>query len=132
MDYYEILQVSRTATDEEIKKAYQELARKHHPDKSSEIGSNEEFKRIDKAYKVLRDNAARKVYDSELFHKSKAHLIIHDTVSRNQFSYDEKEEIFYFECKCGSFYTLDDIDDSIKEDVIISCEECSLNIMVKN
>lgn len=131
MNYYEILRVSQQATKEELKKSYHELVRKYHPDKStSSTESNEEFLKIDKAYKVLTDKSARKIYDSEQFLKSTAHLIIHDTISRNQFSFDEEENIYHFQCKCGSYYVLENAD--IKEDVILSCDECSLNIMVKN
>lgn len=132
MNYYDILQVSHNATDEELKKAYQELVRKHHPDKSSDIESNNEFLKIDKAYKVLKDQTERKIYDSDLFQKSKSHLIIHGTVSRSEFSYDNDDKIYYFQCKCGSFYTLDIENVKNKEDLILSCDECSLNILVKN
>lgn len=132
MNYYDILRVSHNVTDEELKKAYQELVRKYHPDKSRDIESNAEFLKIDKAYKVLKDKVERKIYDSELFQKSKSHLIIHDTVARSQFSFDDEDEIYYFQCKCGSFYTLDNENLTNKEDVILSCDECSLNILVKN
>lgn len=52
MNYYEILQIPRTASDEEIKRAYQELVRKHHPDKSADA-NREQFQQIDRAYKVF-------------------------------------------------------------------------------
>ena len=54
-DYYEILNVSRDADQEEIKKAYRELARKYHPDKNpDDKESAEKFKEATEAYEVLR------------------------------------------------------------------------------
>ncbi len=59
-DYYKILGVSRTATDDEIKKAYRKLARVNHPDAG---GDEEKFKEINEAYEVLSDAKKRKLYD---------------------------------------------------------------------
>jgi curved DNA-binding protein len=59
-DYYKTLGVSRNATDEEIKKAYRKLARKHHPDAG---GDEAKFKEINEAYEVLSDKKKRQVYD---------------------------------------------------------------------
>jgi len=60
-DYYEILGVSRSASAEEIKKAYRKLAHKYHPDKSS--GDAERFKKINSAYQVLSHPEKRSQYD---------------------------------------------------------------------
>jgi molecular chaperone DnaJ len=59
-DYYDILGVSRTASADEIKKAFRKLARKHHPDAG---GTEEKFKEINEAYEVLSDAEKRKQYD---------------------------------------------------------------------
>ena len=63
-DYYEILGVSKTATTEEIKKAYRKLAAKYHPDKNpGDKHAEEMFKQINEAHSVLTDPEKRKLYD---------------------------------------------------------------------
>jgi curved DNA-binding protein len=63
-DYYETLGVARTATEEEIKKAFRKLARKHHPDVNpGDATAEEKFKKLNEAYEVLSDSEKRKKYD---------------------------------------------------------------------
>ena len=62
-DYYDILGVGRDATDKDIKRAYQKLARKFHPDVSQHADAEERFKEIGEAYNVLKDAEKRAAYD---------------------------------------------------------------------
>src|ERR1043165_6897843 len=63
-DYYEVLGVSRTATDQEIKSAYRRLAVKYHPDKNpNDADAEEKFKEAAEAYSVLSNDEQRKRYD---------------------------------------------------------------------
>lgn len=61
IDYYNILGVSKSSSDDEIKKAYRKLAHKYHPDKAG--GDETKFKEINAAYQVLSDKAKRAQYD---------------------------------------------------------------------
>lgn len=62
-DYYEVLGVSKNASESEIKSAYRKLARKHHPDIDKTAGATERFKEIGEAYQVLSDTQKRGAYD---------------------------------------------------------------------
>lgn len=62
-DYYETLGIKRTATAQEISKAYRALARKFHPDVNKEKGAEDKFKSLSEAYEVLKDPEKRKLYD---------------------------------------------------------------------
>lgn len=60
-DYYKILGVEQSASEEEIKKAYRRLAHQHHPDKNG--GNEQRFKEINEAYQILSDGEKRAQYD---------------------------------------------------------------------
>ncbi|MEG3438870.1 molecular chaperone DnaJ [Pannus brasiliensis CCIBt3594] len=63
VDYYDILGVSRDASKDDIKRAYRRLARKYHPDVNKEVGAEERFKEINRAYEVLSEPETRDRYD---------------------------------------------------------------------
>ena len=61
VDYYNILKISKSASDDEIKKSYKNLAKQHHPDTGGDANT---FRQISEAYQVLGDPAKRKNYDA--------------------------------------------------------------------
>jgi curved DNA-binding protein len=64
-DYYEILGIPRTATEDDVRKEYRKLARKHHPDiNPGDKSAEDKFKEINEAYEVLSDSDKRKRYDN--------------------------------------------------------------------
>lgn len=85
-DYYEILEVSKTASDDEIKRAYRKMAMKYHPDRNpGDAAAEEKFKEAAEAYDVLRDAEKRSRYDK----------FGHEGVSGNGFgSFSNSDDIF--------------------------------------
>ena len=61
MDYYDILGVSKSASDKELKSAYKKKSMEHHPDRTG--GSDEKFKEVNEAYQVLSNPEKRQMYD---------------------------------------------------------------------
>lgn len=62
-DFYEVLGVGKTASKDEIKKAYRKLSKKYHPDINKEPDADEKFKEVKEAYEVLSDDSKRSHYD---------------------------------------------------------------------
>lgn len=62
-DFYEVLGITKSATEAEIKSAYRKLARKHHPDVDKSPGAAEKFKELSEAYQVLSDPKKKQAYD---------------------------------------------------------------------
>lgn len=64
-DYYDVLGVAKTATADEIKKAYRKLAMKHHPDRNAgDAGAEDRFKEVKEAFEIVSDPAKREAYDA--------------------------------------------------------------------
>ncbi|KAL6436291.1 hypothetical protein ACFW04_004684 [Cataglyphis niger] len=72
VDYYKVLEVQRTVSSADIKKAYRKLALKWHPDKNPDNleEANRRFKEISEAYEVLSDDVKRRTYDQRLYQKA--------------------------------------------------------------
>ena len=85
-DYYKLLNISKNATNDDIKKAYRKLAIKWHPDKNNNSKESEEmFKKIAEAYSVLSDNNKRQQYDLRSHGSSDNGLV---------FDFDSAEQLF--------------------------------------
>jgi curved DNA-binding protein len=65
MNYYDILGVDKSATDEQIKNAYRQAAKKYHPDINKDPGADAKFKEISEAYEAIKDSDKRRQYDAE-------------------------------------------------------------------
>ncbi|XP_051945860.1 dnaJ homolog subfamily B member 12-like [Xyrauchen texanus] len=91
-DYYEILGVTKEASEDDLKKAYRKLALKFHPDKNHAPGATEAFKGIGNAYAVLSNPEKRKQY--EVYGEEKAHPSQHRTYHRNFEADISPEDLF--------------------------------------
>lgn len=109
VDYYSALELSRTATTQEVKQAYRKLALKWHPDKNLDRKDEAEkkFKEINEAYEVLSDEKKRKVYDQygkegleggakrrRHYHGRGTDMFEHDFTPFFQFSFRNPEDVF--------------------------------------
>ncbi|MCE5296158.1 MAG: molecular chaperone DnaJ [Euryarchaeota archaeon] len=95
-DYYEVLGLQRTASEEEIKKAYRQLARQYHPDVTKEDPkvAEEKFKEISEAYEVLIDAEKKKLYD-QYGHAGVSQQFKDGNFNWNDFSHaDDVRDIF--------------------------------------
>ena len=99
-DYYRALEISHTATAEEIKRAYRALARRFHPDASDEPNAAERFRKIQAAYEILGDQRQRGAYDRKrremgLLPTEDAALAWELTVSRQTLPCIKEEQVLY-------------------------------------
>lgn len=126
-DFYEILNCDLRASTEEIKKSYQRLILKHHPDKQEQ--NAEIFIRLNEAWNVLRDPDKRRAYDAEILQKKfNENRIVHEVVNLDgDFRFDPETNKYCRDCRCGGLFIVskEEISDSYLE-----CDECSLVIAV--
>lgn len=131
-NYYELLESDPTFTYDKLKENYQKLARKYHPDKSSEDNEeNDKFVEIDKAWKTLRDPELRSKYDAE---------ILNDRINKGQIIYARliKKDLNFinseakFDCRCGNSIIILEEYFTEADECQIDCEECSNSILISS
>lgn len=130
-DYYEILNSSEHSTFEDIKKSYQNLLLKHHPDKNENNQENENFFKLDRAWKVLRDTEMRQRYDAERAQQEFVEKpIVNEVLSRRDLTYN-KSGIYHQNCRCSGQYSIakDEIESTV-DNLYVSCSDCSLVIEI--
>lgn len=136
--YYDILQVPASANLNEIKNAYQKMARRLHPDKMTskkEAQSYEQtedaFLTLQKAWECLRDPQLRKEYDAQLYQQEKGKTSRSIPLSPNEWEFVEDQETgdlgYIYACRCGEDLWLQKYKfENPKSTVFIHCEGCSL------
>ena len=108
LDAYAVLHLARDASEEEIRHAYQQLARAHHPDRQG--GDDEAFVRVQRAWEALREPEAKRQYDTQL--REKESVASQSGVHVSEVGFDEMElahdeeggEVWCFDCRCGDVY----------------------------
>lgn len=96
MDYYKVLHINKTASSEEIKKAYRKLSRKYHPDNAGEQG-RDLFDQVQEAYAVLGDEEKRAAYDKQVTggsQKQQDSNIKKETNQKNENNYRDMAAFF--------------------------------------
>lgn len=93
-NYYQILSVPRNASQKEIKEAYYEKARLHHPDTKKDSSGSRRFQEISEAYEILSDKAKRRAYDSTTSTQPDFGThIFRDDIRNNRYSQRQSEPI---------------------------------------
>jgi len=135
MSLYTLLNCSSQATSRELKKNYQELLLKHHPDKNDGQES-ESFIAVNEAWKVLGNQELRAVYDAEQSNsqlESNQDSAIWHTFSLSELACDNG--MFGVQCRCGGQYQVEaelveELKQEGEEEVLVDCDTCSLNIIL--
>lgn len=105
-NFYVVLGCSESASYEEIKKCYQELVRKSHPDKTTSTAAGADyFIKVNEAWQTLRDPVKRKTYDAQLLvEQCENELVLYATVTLQEMTLDGS--VYCYPCRCGSFYSV--------------------------
>lgn len=136
MDYYQLLGCSPADDIALIKKKYQELIVKHHPDKSGSEETSELFLAVNSAWRILSNNADRRRYDAELANNrlvTSQESAIWCQVPVEDLKAGPATQLS-FACKCGGSYSAPeaDIRTQLQEDseLLMECDSCSFSILI--
>tara|TARA_Y100000992_G_scaffold285977_1_gene237422 strand:+ start:1178 stop:1636 length:459 start_codon:yes stop_codon:yes gene_type:complete len=118
MNHYEVLEVDKKASAEEIKKQYKKMALQHHPDRG---GDPEKFKQISEAYQILSDTQKRKQYDAPSFPLFRTMPRRHAMPRRDVFYNDDffKNPFQNININIGSQMSSRSVSTTIQDDIII-------------
>lgn len=141
LTHYDILNCDPSDSTEMIKRQYQSMMLRNHPDKQRQQTHpvpNEELQcvqRIDEAWKVLRDPEKRKLYDAEMQQRRfNERPIVHETLTPDEFNFDPDEQANVRECRCGGRFVLPDdyltMEQHDDDEIFIECDECSLVVQL--
>lgn len=132
-NYYSILGCNQNSTQEELKRNYQALIKRYHPDKQDNTENyeliNKRFIVIDKAYKILRDQYLRKQYDASLLMDNfSENSLIYAEISKSELIFNDG--ISLYPCRCGNNI---EVPEEVlhEEECVIECAECTNCILVK-
>lgn len=131
-NFYEVLNCEVDASLEEIRKSYRELILKFHPDKQN-VKDSYQFCIIQEAWNVLSNPRRRQLFDEELFVRN-SEPILYGTFSLNDFHHDTESKKYYYICRCGGFYYLEEEELRVTRSFRIlhlPCENCSLIVQLK-
>lgn len=134
MNYYEVLNSDCGDDINTIKRRYQDLVVKHHPDKNGGEQSPE-FHRVRSAWETLSCAESRKLYDAELSnHQLCQESTLWCDVTFSQLR--EKNEVYAYPCKCSGTYEVEpeqveELKQDGEKEFLLGCDTCSLNILVK-
>jgi len=131
---YKLFNLEHFSSYDHVKQKYRELIIKYHPDKNhtDPTSSKEKYHQLTEAWKVLRDKESKQDYDNLLQqHLSEISLLtFNEELELNEMEFDDEEELFYHECRCGGLYMLIKKDLSCEASVVVDCDTCSLQILV--
>jgi diphthamide biosynthesis protein 4 len=130
---YGVLGCDKNATHGELKRKYQELVLKYHPDKQDKQHSfsTATFLEIDEAWKILRDPEQRKLYDYQLAHMQLTEQpVVYATLTLSDLDWHEDDLNYSYLCRCGGMYNIEHSITGL-EDCFVNCENCSLIIHIK-
>lgn len=132
MDYYSILECDENSSFEEIKRKYQELALKYHPDKikiSCQVDTGN-FHSINNAWNILKEPESRQKYDLDQKRlKLSEQPPVFAYLSVEELFLDKDSDEYSYPCRCGGVYTISKCD-LLPPECLIACDECSFNILV--
>ena len=128
-DLYAVLGARPDADHTELKALYQRLARATHPDKRGGGGDGDQFQRVQRAWQVLGDPAARAAYDQRAAAARLSAAAVEDELQLSELEWRAELDAFWRDCRCGDGFTLP-LQQATPGALLVQCDSCSLIIRV--